>query len=472
MTNDQRLMTRQHDKSRRIIIIIISSSLHMYSANRKHVDRPALYMKEAPLATGITMAAEPRRRGNDDANDRIPVLGTEDEFRIICQRLEQNDETLTVLSFLHPLILGDYGSRIIRYMDDSMARRLAVALEGNTCVTELYLDIRNLSVRGAIALMPYLQQSAGRLDILSLRGDYRLDTFDHPSQPAVIDVLVRGVLACKKACLELHSCPIAVSTLLTLFCCSDSQQESPSPCCQLGEVSMAAPCMLIYDQSDSESIRTLLHGKSLSPTIRTITIHPSPDADGVLRTETPIPKHRIDVWMLQLASRLPSLETLYIRDAIHDTLPWKCLLQNCCKHSLREVVFHCRLGFINFNIDRTLPLVKFWEYVGKADYLERLSVQLHPLLMVQTLDEARAAILSNYSIGILQWRHNSQDEISSAERHIRRNRDILSHWCDLEVDIPHLLWPQVIERVAKTRRGRLALYERIGTMFAASADEK
>ena len=114
-----------------------------------------------------------------------------------------------------------------------MASRLATSLEGNTSVQELYINILNLTVRGAIALMPFLQNSKSNLRILYLQGDCYLDDRDFPSQPTVIDVFVRAAISCKKACLKFHSCPIAVSTMLTLFSegstCTTPAYRTPSP---------------------------------------------------------------------------------------------------------------------------------------------------------------------------------------------------------------------------------------------------
>ena len=188
--------------------------------------------------------------------------------------------------------------------------------------------------------------------------------------------------------------------------------------------------------------------------------------------------------MLKIASRLPNLESLYVEDAFEDILPWNCLLKNRCRHSLKKVVCGGRTDLDFAPHFGTLPVLL--KYISKADYLDCLILLMPECLLragISTFQKVRESILANYSITKLQIPNHILEEFDRREsflqqegsssmmihHHVSRNLKFLSHWCNLEYDIPDKLLPLVIERVSRCTRGRSALYERIGTFQLSSS---
>mmetsp|Transcript_28934 Transcript_28934/g.69841 ORF Transcript_28934/g.69841 Transcript_28934/m.69841 type:complete len:284 (+) Transcript_28934:78-929(+) len=254
------------------------------------------------------------------------ILLDAEDFRSLCQRVASNDKTTDIVSMTTTSRSDNHGARQIGFvMMDQDVRDLAQALAQNTVVTELYMNITKISVRGAIALMSYIISSK-TLGILGLQGklkpDWNNDIEDEEDdgeeedfelenrQVVAIEVLIRAAVQNKSGLtLELQSCPVARSSLRVCF----------QPDSHLCEISVGAGnCQMIEDDKD-----LLADELSYSAKLQEVTIVHTTGDKGLSN------------FLFECCVHLPCLERIYIPLGTKDYPTFSLSVVSIC-HVSRE----------------------------------------------------------------------------------------------------------------------------------------
>lgn len=366
------------------------------------------------------------------------ILIDAEDFRSLCQRVASNDETTDIVSLTTTSTSDNQEARSVGYMMmDQDARDLAQALAENTVVTELYINITKLSVRGAIALMPYIISSE-TLGILGLQGrlkpDWNNDTeieFDDDDdeddvelenrQLVAIEVLIRAAVQNKSGLtLELQSCPVARSSLRVCF-----QPES-----HLCEISVGAGnCRMIEDDQDILADELEYSTKLQEMTI----VHTIGD-------------HGLSEFLLDCCVHLPCLEKIYLGGDCSIPLALSRV------HTLRD--FSYMNESANQNPDAMSSLISF---IRHADSLNRAFLQMVDL-SVEQIEGLRLAFEENRSLTHVWQQPRFCKQVS---QYCRRNSAFLTRWQDLRTEIKDTLFPFAAEVATKSDAGRSALFLRL-----------
>ncbi|CAJ1942066.1 unnamed protein product [Cylindrotheca closterium] len=363
------------------------------------------------------------------------IIIDEEDFRSLCQRVASNDETSDIVSLTTSSRSDNEGARQIGFvMMDQDVRDLAQALAQNTAVTELYINITRISVRGAIALMPYIISSK-TLGILGLQGklkpDWNFDIEDDDDedddfelenrQVVAIEVLIRAAVQNRFGLtLELQSCPVARSSLRVCF----------QPNSYLCELSVGAGnCQMIEDDED-----LLADGLVYSTKLQEVTIVQN-DGDKGLSN-----------FLFQCCVHLPCLEKIYIGG--------NCSVPAALSqvHTLQDV------SYMNESADENPDAISSLTcFIENADSLNRLFLQLVDLAEDQ-IEGLRLASEHNRSLTHI-WQ--SPRFCKKLSDYSRRNAAFLTKWQDLRTEIEDTLFPFAAEVATKSNIGRSSLYLRL-----------
>ncbi|KAL3940717.1 MAG: hypothetical protein SGBAC_004788 [Bacillariaceae sp.] len=319
---------------------------------------------------------------------------------------------------------------------DQDARDLVQALAQNSVVTELYINITKLSIRGAIALMPYIISSK-TLGILGLQGkltpnwnddmqdeadDDEEDDFELENRQVVaLEVLIRAAVQNSSGLtLELQSCPVARSSLRVCF----------QPDSHLWEVSIGAGnCQMIEDDGD-----VLADGLSYSTKLQEVTIVHTIGDKGLSN------------FLFQCCAHLPCLQKIYIGGDC--SIPF-ALSQ---VHTLQD--FSYMNESANDNPDALSSLAIF---IQNAESLDRSFLQLVDLDEDQ-IETLRLAFEKNRSLTHVWQSPGFCKELTG---YSRRNAAFLTKWQDLRRDIDANIFAFAAEVATQSNAGRSSLYLRL-----------
>ena len=362
---------------------------------------------------------------------------THQDFQSLCQRLDSHDSTLSIVNLS---CNNHVGYRIV----DEDARALAESLSNHDDkVTELYLNITKVSVRGAAFLMGWLIRSPS-LEILSLQG--YLENDDHV---LVVDVLVRALLQnTKSPTLELASLPIARSTLLETFLVNSF----------ISELFLASPCRLIVDTGDA----VLLSECSFSETLLSIHIVSYVQEEESQEEDGNDGENGMTEWLLECSKYLPKLTILGLINCEVTHLFERFLSKNI--KNLKEIQFLHTHPF-----HETKPANNYESIIlclQEADALERAYFNLSNIPKQQ----AKAICQAMYHNRSLVRVFETPIIHSKLLKYCERNQRFIEHWEDLQVAINiSSLWPLAIAIAVQSARGRTALYKRLPLLFASSS---
>lgn len=364
------------------------------------------------------------------------ILLDAEDFRFLCQRVASNDKTTDIVSLTTTTTVDNHQGPVGFVMTDQDSKNLAQALVENTSVTELYINITKLSVRGAIALTPYIRSSS-TLGILGLQGklqpnwfdledeDDDDDDFDDPElenrQMIAIEVLIRAAVQNKSGLtLELQSCPVARSSLRVCF----------SPESHLCEISVGAGnCRMVEDDHD-----VLADELSYSANLQEVTVvHTSRDKG-------------LSNFLFQTCAHLPCLDKIYIGGDCSVPLTLSQV------HTLRDFSYMNEAA--NENPDAISSLVSF---ICSADSVSRVFLQMVDLHEDQ-IEGLREAFEINRSLTHV-WQ--SPTFCQQINHYCRRNSSFLKKWQDLKTEIHDTLVPFAAEVATKSDAGRTSLFLRL-----------
>jgi hypothetical protein len=364
------------------------------------------------------------------------------DFNIVCQGLKSNDPTFAIVN----LSLST-NSGLGHQINDAQAKQLVDSLANNTCVTELYLNIAKLSVRGGAFLMQCLLSSQS-LEIVSLQGCLKSPVSDPDShQVLVVDVLIRAALLNPaNLCLEFESCPIARSSLLAAL-------EAPS---LLSEIFLASPCRLVVDNEDP-----ILEERSFSETIHSLHVASHNLLHVVLNNNDDERHDRLTEWLLECCVHLPKLTTLGLVNCQVPSFE-RFLLKS---RSLKEIQFTQTTNQEHHQTNNTERYDdSIINYLQHTDSLERAYLNLPHTTPAQQRDLCRA-VEQNRSL-VRVW----QSPVISPklEGYCERNQQFLEHWKDLTESVSPSLWPLAASIGIQSERGRTALFQRLPSLLSSS----
>mmetsp|Transcript_32841 Transcript_32841/g.37363 ORF Transcript_32841/g.37363 Transcript_32841/m.37363 type:complete len:364 (-) Transcript_32841:28-1119(-) len=356
------------------------------------------------------------------------IIYNGEDFQSLCERLVTNDESISIINLA---CIQDSGHTI----NDAEAKQLAESLAANTYVTELYLNVIELSVRGAAFLMAFIRSSKS-LEILSLQSCSHLDMEEYTNPPLVIDVLTRAALSNttnNNLCVEFDSCQIARSTLLATVEASSS----------LSELYFATPCEMIVDGEDPT-----LEDISFSRTMECL--HVTQDPFDTLNNRS------LALFLLEISVHLPKLVTLGVID-LNDDIPLDELLT---KSRTLEELQYTRTRQNNKDALTHRPLIDF---LFRTDSLKRVYLNL-PGISVQQKTQISLAFEANRSI-VQVW----QNPVicPNLEKYSLRNSNFRSNWGDLSVTILLELFPIAAAVGVRSAQGRSALFQRLPSLLCS-----
>ena len=349
----------------------------------------------------------------------------QDDFDTLCERLAANDQESAALG----LTLTQGVSSSFFCINDSQARQLATSLASNTMVCEIYLNIINLSVRGAEYLTRYLMNSSA-LEIVSLQGDFRKTRRNEDRDEAMVaDVLIRAAaLNPAKVSLDLNSCKVAQSTWIA---CLDSKSL-------LETIYLTQPCQLVVDMEDP-----ILEEQSFSKTLGMLHVKQAPHN----ALEDSYNEHGLTEWLLRCCIHLPNLFMLGLVDVFEVPLH---LRESRSIHTLQYLRSTQHLAFPE-------SYASLITYLKSVDSLQYTYLNLPHISDEQTKELEQTYQINKSMIQVFQLNPIS-DEL---EKYCARNLDFLKHWEDMSSEIPILLWPIAATIAVQSKRGRNALYRRI-----------
>jgi hypothetical protein len=339
------------------------------------------------------------------------------DFQTLCGRLSNNDPSIDIVS------LTSYGSDEAGFiMTDTDTKELARCLEQNTHVTEIYINIRKLSVFGGIALMQYVISNS-KLLILGLQGSLRYigeELMDN--QIVVTDVLVRAAIQNPShLTLEIGKCRIARSTLLA---CMLQSSESNS---LLSEISLDN-CEMVVDNEDP-----ILEEYSYNSHLEDVGI-------------TSFHDNSLSDFLIKCLLQLPNLKRLYLTG--DKSLP-KCSFSKF--QSLRYLSYIVNPGY---PAPKQEPYNSIIKYVQDTDTLEQISLSLDGISTEQ-ITNLRRAFNTNHSIKSIWQSTSTSMELQS---YCERNRRFLKEFKDMTKRIHPSLFPFVAEIGVKSSAGRTACF--------------
>jgi hypothetical protein len=379
-----------------------------------------------------------------------PTANNMEDFEGLCERLEQNDPEVSILSF--------FGSRMV--VGDAKAKRLANSLANNTTVTEIYLPVLHLTVKGAAYLMPFLISSPS-LQIASLFGS--LDTFEYPNQTMVVDVLIRAVI-CNYGhpCLEIGSCPVARSSLMAAVGASSL----------LSELCLVISSTLVVDNEDP-----VLDAMTFSCTLEAVSLmggdalDPEDDDDDDEDAEE---KRKMADWLFRCVVHLPKLERLVLVN---------CCGGGCCQEESFSLLLAKarRLRHVNFRIERyegeeeeeNASVIRqlcqpFFNFLRATDLLDKVSIHIELSANDQSMErDLVQALAHNHSITSISFGVHPRDTATALLEIGSRNRLFLEHWENLSSEVPDSVFALAAATAVKTQRGRTALVQRLAPLLSS-----
>eukprot|EP00980_Cylindrotheca_fusiformis_P010298 scaffold2294_cov106-Cylindrotheca_fusiformis.AAC.14 len=342
------------------------------------------------------------------------------DFQDLCQLLSSNDSEVDIVS------LTKFGEGNGYFIRDRDSVSLAQCLAENTVVTEIYINITKLSVRGGIALMPFLISSS-KLQILGLQGNCDPEEEDLDTQMIVADVLIRAAIRnMGHLTVDLDNCPIARSTLMTTI-------QSAS---QLSDISISGG-RLIVDNEDP-----IFHELAYSTDLREINI-----VQDVFNID-------LSQFLMNCFIHLPRVETIFFNGNLG--LP----LELAQKRSLEKLSY-----FNRYDPCEAAALESIAAFIEHADRLSHIYLHLLDLDGIQQQNICRA-FRRNRSL-IYVWQ---SPPISDAlAGYCQRNKDFLEHWQDLAIRIPPTVFAFAAAVATHSSAGRTTLFERLPLLITKAS---
>jgi hypothetical protein len=337
------------------------------------------------------------------------------DFQDLCQRLSNDDQEVDIVS------LTKFEQGFGYLISDQDARSLAQCLAQNSHVMEMYINITNLSVRGGIALMPFVLSSPN-LEILGLQGSTDDEEEDDPdTQMIVVDVLIRAAIQnLNHLALEIQNCPIARSSLMVSMH-SDSH---------LSEISIGAGhCPLIVDDADP-----IFEELAYSTDLKVMNIvQNGEDSD-------------LSEFLFKCSVYLPRVERIFLNG--NRSIPLKLA------RSRSLLDFSYMNESVPCNVDSIISII---EFIEKADNLRHIYLHLLALDEFQKRNLC-GAFRRNRSLTSVWLRTPISDELSIC---CERNRIFLKHWQDLKIRIPPSVFAFAAEVSTQSNAGRTFLFQRL-----------
>ena len=420
------------------------------------------------------------------------------EFEILCERLvgdSSTEDNVDVVSLEGGNVVNDQIGYVLLdegtvFFGDAQAKKLGQCLKDNATITEFYVPISRLTVRGAACLMGFIINCQS-LQILSLQGSF--DTFEYPNQTMVVDVFVRAAVQnINGICLELNHCPVARSSLFVAFggydnntwivdpntkdnCISSSHNES-----HLSELCLVNDTMLIIDDNLKFSDKITRDGNN-----QTIHLRKTPSCTfcnsiqslsfgSIVLEDRMIDEYDSDDeeiedlsnmdWMIRCASYFPCLGHLSITHNfdIKSRLPWEFLVSST---KLKAVTYRM-YGMIDGEIQ---PFLCFLE---QSMVVENISIYHGSranitFVLASILDLFQNHETSSRSItsvspsgGELGFDDNNAYEhtIRQLNQSCQWNKTFLKNWEDKSIEIPTNLFPLAAAKALKSQRGISTLF--------------
>lgn len=342
------------------------------------------------------------------------------DFHDLCQRLSNGDPDVDIVS------LTEFGQGNGYLITDQDSRSLAQCLEQSSRVTEIYINITKLSVRGGIALMPFIMSSSN-LQVLGLQGSSDAEEEDLNTQTIVVEVLTRAALQnLSHLTLDLQTCPIARSTLMA---------------CVLLDSHLSAISIdegrLIEDNKDP-----IFEELSYSTDLKKVIIVQDGDSDDVSE------------FLFNCLVYLPRNEQVYFTG--HRSIPVE-LTKN---RSLQN------FSYLNRHVSCTTEAVKsIMQFIENADSLDKIFLHLLTLSQLQK-DEVSQAFRRNHSLTSVWQNPFIGNEIYL---YCDRNNTFLQHWQDMKIRIQPSIFAFAAEVATKSSAGRSSLYKRLPELLVTKA---